>query len=160
MEDGDAVLVNRYRNVFVVNNSDKMITLQWRHSGHNCASNHQPHHCLLNRVFRRRSKKTSKLRATGLCAWNSTVTGEFPPQPGNAENVSFWLRHHVYELGHAYIYKFCKKNKKNISTGYIFALMDRHPCQLCLRKHPVTRKKKVHQSQDLVTHLFQWDVSR
>ena len=27
---------------------------------------------------RRRSKKTSKLRVTGLCAGNSPVTGEFP----------------------------------------------------------------------------------
>ena len=30
-------------------------------------SNHQPHDCLLNRLFRHRSKKTSKLRVTGLC---------------------------------------------------------------------------------------------
>ena len=29
------------------------------------------HHCLLNRLFRRRSKKTSKRRVTGLCAGNS-----------------------------------------------------------------------------------------
>ena len=43
-------------------------SLQWRHNGHDGISNHQPHHCLLNRLFRRRSKKTSKLRATGhLC---------------------------------------------------------------------------------------------
>ena len=38
-------------------------TLQWRHDGHDGVSNHQPHYWL----FRRRSKKTSKLRATGLC---------------------------------------------------------------------------------------------
>ena len=30
------------------------------------------------RLFRRRSMKTSKLRVTGLCAWNSPVTGESP----------------------------------------------------------------------------------
>ena len=30
-------------------------------------SNHQPSHCLLNRLFRRTSKKTSTLRVTGLC---------------------------------------------------------------------------------------------
>ena len=37
----------------------------------------------------RRSKNTSKLRATGLCAGNSPVTGEFPAQmASNAENVS------------------------------------------------------------------------
>ena len=32
------------------------------------------------RIFRRRSKKTSKLRVTGLCAGNSPVTSEFPAQ--------------------------------------------------------------------------------
>ena len=45
--------------------------LQWRHNGRDSFSNHQPHDCLLNRLFRRRSKKTSKLRVTGLCAGNS-----------------------------------------------------------------------------------------
>ena len=47
------------------------VPLQWRHNGHDSVSNHQPHDCLLNRVFRRRSKETSKLRVTGLCAGNS-----------------------------------------------------------------------------------------
>ena len=46
-------------------------TLQWRHNDHDGVSNHQPHGCLLNRLFRRKSKKTSKLRATGLCVGNS-----------------------------------------------------------------------------------------
>ena len=58
-------------------------SLQWRHNGPNSVSNHQPHDCLLNRLFRRRSKKTPKLHVTGLCAGNS---------PGNA---SLWWRHHV-----------------------------------------------------------------
>ena len=44
--------------------------------------------CILNRLFRRRSKKTSMLRVTGLCEGNSPVTGEFPAQMvSNAENV-------------------------------------------------------------------------
>ena len=44
---------------------------------------------------RRRSKKTSKLRVTGLCEGNSPGTGEFPAQmASNAENVSTWWRHH------------------------------------------------------------------
>ena len=47
------------------------ITLHWRHNGHGGVSNHQLHGCLLNRLFRRRSKKISKLRVTGLCAGNS-----------------------------------------------------------------------------------------
>ena len=37
------------------------------------ASNHQPHDCLLNRSFRRRSKRTSMLHFTGLCVGNSPV---------------------------------------------------------------------------------------
>ena len=50
---------------------------------------------LLNRLYRRRSKKTSKFRVTGLCAGNSPVTGEFPAQmASNAENVPIWWRHH------------------------------------------------------------------
>ena len=70
-------------------------SLQWRHNGRNSVSNHQPHDCLLNRLFRRRSKKTSKLRLTGLCAGNSPVTGEFPTQmASNAEKVSIWWRHY------------------------------------------------------------------
>ena len=51
--------------------------LRWRHNDHDSVSNHQPHGCLLNRLFRRRSKKTSKLRVTGLCVGNS-------PEPVNS----------------------------------------------------------------------------
>ena len=45
--------------------------LHRRHNDDDSVSNHQPHVCLLNRLFRRRSRKTSKLRVTGLCAGNS-----------------------------------------------------------------------------------------
>ena len=69
--------------------------LRWRHNRSDSVSNHQPHHCLLNRLFRRRSKKTSKFRVTGLCVGNSPGAGEFPAQmASNAENVSIWWRHH------------------------------------------------------------------
>ena len=73
-----------------------MIALQWRHKGCDSVSNHQPHDCLLNGLFKRRSKKTSKPRVTGLCVGNSPVPGEFPAQmASNAENVSISWRHHV-----------------------------------------------------------------
>ena len=76
-------------------------TLEWRHNGRDGVSNHQPHDCLLNRLFERRSKKTSKLRVTGLCAGNSLVTGEFPAQMASyAEKVSIWWRHHGKNLWH------------------------------------------------------------
>ena len=43
-----------------------------------------------------RSKKTSKLRVTGLCEENSPVTVEFPTlKASNAKNASIWWHHHV-----------------------------------------------------------------
>ena len=57
---------------FVAVNIIACKTLRWRHNDHAGVSNHQPHGCLLNRLFRRRSTKTSKLRVTGLCVGNST----------------------------------------------------------------------------------------
>ena len=45
--------------------------LHWRQNDYDSVSNHQPHSCLLTRLFRRRSKKTSKLHVTGLCVGNS-----------------------------------------------------------------------------------------
>ena len=69
--------------------SDSYCSLQWRHNGHDGD-------CLLNRLFRRRWKKASKLRVTGFCEGNSTVTGEFPAQrASNAEKFPIWWRHHV-----------------------------------------------------------------
>ena len=53
-------------------------TLRWRHNGNDSVSNHQPCDSFLNRLFRHRSKKTPKLRVTGLCMGNSPGTGEFP----------------------------------------------------------------------------------
>ena len=68
----------------------KLLSLQWRHNGREGVSNHKPRHCLFKLLFRRRSKKTPKLRVTGLCVGNSPGTGEFPAQmASNAENVSF-----------------------------------------------------------------------
>ena len=62
--------------------------LQWHHNEHNCVSNHWRPCCLLNCLFRRRSKKTSKLHVTGLCEGNPPVTAEFPSQRASkVENV-------------------------------------------------------------------------
>ena len=66
------------------------ISLHWRHNENDGFSNHQPHDYLLNRLFRRRSKKASKLCVTDLCEGNSPVTGEFLTQKAsNAKNVPF-----------------------------------------------------------------------
>ena len=97
-------------------------SLRWRHNGRNSVSIHQPHDCLFNCLFRRRSKKTSKLRVTGLCAGNSPGTGEFPAQrASNAENVSIWWRHHVWENYHFWQTLFLEKHlrilHKNVSSN-------------------------------------------
>ena len=63
-------------------------TLQWRHNERDGISNHQPHDCLLNCLFKRR--ENIKAPVTGLCAGNSPAS--------NTENVSIWClkwwRHH------------------------------------------------------------------
>ena len=56
-------------------------SLHWRHNGRDGVSNHQPNDCLLNPMFRRRSKKTSKLRVTAFCAGNS---------PGSVNSPHKW----------------------------------------------------------------------
>ena len=70
--------------------------LQWRHNGRDDVLNYEPHDCELNRLFRRRSKETLKLRITDICAGNSPATGEFPAQrANNTENVSISWHHHA-----------------------------------------------------------------
>ena len=77
--------------------------LQWRHNKLDGVSNHRRLDYWLNRLFRRRSKKASKLRVTGLCEGNSPVTGKFPSQRASiAEIVSIWWRHHMYEFRMVY----------------------------------------------------------
>ena len=74
----------------------------WRHKMHYCdgimgtmASQITSLTIVYSTVHSGRSKKTSKLRVTGLCAWNSPVTGDFPAKMASkSENVSIWWRHH------------------------------------------------------------------
>ena len=67
------------------------VTSEWRHNDRNGVPNHQPYDCLLNRLFRRKAKKISKLCVTGLCAANSPVTGECPAQRVNDAEKCFHL---------------------------------------------------------------------
>ena len=74
---------------------------QWRHNEHDGISLHRRLGCLLNRLFRRRSKNTSKLRVTGLCEGRPPMTGGFPSQrASNTSLISFEIsiisRHLVY----------------------------------------------------------------
>ena len=67
-----------YNPVYIDMRRRYVVALLWRHNGHNSVSNHQPYDCLLRRLFRCRSKQTSKLRVTGLCAGNSPGPVNFP----------------------------------------------------------------------------------
>ena len=91
-------------------------SLRWCHNERDSVSNHQPHDCLLNRLFRRRSNKTSKLRVVGLCAGNSPRTGEFPAQmASNTENVSIWWRLYVFTKNSAWYQSEYWNAKTNIT---------------------------------------------
>ena len=86
-----------------------IISLEWRQNECDSVSNHQRLDCLPKRVFRRRSKKITKLRITGLCAGNSPMTGEIPAQMASyVENVSIWWRHHPERM----VTLFCEGNPK------------------------------------------------
>ena len=52
-----------------------IFSLQWRHIERNGVSDHRRPDCLLNRLFRCKSKKTTTLRVTALCDGNLPMTG-------------------------------------------------------------------------------------
>ena len=102
-----------------------MKPLQWRHNGHDSVSNHQPHDCLLNRLFRRRSKKTLKLHVIGLYVRNSAVLVEFPAQmASNVENVSIWWRHHESP-------QLCGCYPGNLSSCEFIVSYNSNHCMVC-----------------------------
>ena len=104
-------------------------SLQWRHNERAGISNHQPHDCYSIVYSRRRSRKTSKLRVTDLCAGNLPVTSEFPTQrASNAVNGSIWWRHYVAWLQRdtgtlqwPYRYYIDNKHKLGMANVYEFA---------------------------------------
>ena len=105
------------------------LPLQWRHNERDGVSNHRRLYCLLNRLFRRRSKKTSTQWVTGLRDGNSLVTGEFPAQrASNAENVSIWWRHH-----------YCRRVLSSLVQLMACRLFGAKPLlELILNRHPKT----------------------
>ena len=137
---------------------ESSVRLQWRHNGRDGVSNHQPRHCLLNRSYRRRTKKTSKLRVTGLCEGNSPVTDEFTAQmASNAENVpfddvimnlrvvdliTFVLWWHPRDIGKNFWYYspvIISRPKRNNSRTPVYKISDnKGVLQLFTRFHPLS----------------------
>ena len=121
-------------------------TLRWRHNEWDGVSNHQPYDCLFKCLSGRRSKKTSKLRVTGLCAGNSPETGEFPAQmASSAETVSIWWRHHENMATYGIIYSLpYNYTGVDISWHYIFTLIQlesQGEYILTLYTHPHTTRE-------------------
>ena len=63
-------------SITLVSSSSIEVPLRWCHNERNGVSIHRRLDCLFNRLSRHRSKKTAKLRVTGLCEGNLTGTGE------------------------------------------------------------------------------------
>ena len=80
-------------------------TLQWRHNGHDGTWNHQRHNCLLKCLFRRRSKKTSKLHVSvfvgGIHRWPMNSTHKWPVthkmSPFN-DDIMIWIIMHMVSI--------------------------------------------------------------
>ena len=93
-----------------------LCSLHWRQNEWDGVSNYRRLDCLLNRLFRRRSKKTSKVRVIGLCEGNSSVTDDFPAQrASDAKIASIWWRHDIH------CHAICKHNISRVFTYIISA---------------------------------------
>ena len=122
--------------------------LQWRHNEGDGLSNHQPHDCLLNRVFGRRTKTTSKLRVTSLCAGNSPATSEFPAQM--ASNVSILMTSSCHGL------HMCCVNPIQM-FGDVNSGTSRHPIKRLIRK---SRESQSRESSRLLSNHIALEFSK
>ena len=102
--------------------------------------------------FRRRSKKTSKLRVTGLCAGNSPATGQLPAQMASyVKNVSIWWRHHVICVSKT---DPCIMWRKRNLTWFLseFLWLMKNLEHFCIRQH----SKWPTRSREISRHLEDW----
>ena len=74
------------------------ISLQRRHNGSDRVSNHQPHYCLLNRLFGRRSKKHHSSASLAFVRGIHRSPVNSPHKGQWLGDVSIWWRHHVASL--------------------------------------------------------------
>ena len=82
-----------------------IVSLYWSYNERHGVSSHRRLDSLPNRLSRRRSKKTLKLRVSGLC------DRLLPSQrASNTENVFIWWRHHV---------SICRKIRRQMNTVFL-----------------------------------------
>ena len=118
-------------------------SLQWSYNDRDGVSNHRRPDCLLNRVLRSRSRKTSKLRVTGPCDANSRLPVEFHTR-GKCFHLmtsSFYhfiqvtathlkIRGQVEEMGVAVTWTMCEDIPKVVpimATGLIYPIHPQFP---------------------------------
>ena len=99
--------------------------LEWRHNERDGGSNHRCLDFSLSCLFRRRSKKSSKLFVSVLCEGNLPVTGGFPSQrASNAENYSIWWRHHDTGQFYPYLSRFHYWHHDSHTFNHTISLID------------------------------------
>ena len=114
-------------------------TLHWRHNDHDGISNHQPHGCLLNRLFRRRSKKILKLHVTGLCVgihqdrWIPRTKGQLRRKCFHVINSS-WKLYILMQIALDFVYN-SPVGDKSIGSDNRTDLCDRNPPSLIPSYH-------------------------
>ena len=110
--------------------------LQWRHNDYDSISNQQPHCCLLNRLFGRRSKKISKLRVTGLCVGNSPGLVN-SPHKGPVTQKMFHL------MTSSWVMEF--------SDGYMFILISKY-----IKRFQWFKSQHIWRTMYVVFHCVCW----
>ena len=101
-------------------------------------------------IYRRRSKKTSKLRVTGLCAGKSPLTWKFAAKmASNPENVSVLWHHHDLHFAHWESRKILDMVDQFYGTTSVY--IGFNLCLLYFQELPVPERG----SQD-IHHCFHW----
>ena len=105
-------------------------TLQWRHNECGGILNHRRLDCLLNHLFRCRSKKISKLSVTGLCEGMHQWPVDSPHKgPVMRKIFPFDDSHHVIQQAHWW--------SSCVDLQYMSRIMHRAHALLCFGEHPL-----------------------
>ena len=127
---------NDLKTLITEHMSQSKFTFQWHHNERDGVSNHQPHECLRNCLFRHKSKKTPKLHVTDLWQGNSPVTGEFPTQRASkAKNVSLWWHHHYEHI----VWNCSEVNEKKTRQNSMQSIRNMPPPTPYLYSHTFSR---------------------
>ena len=116
---------------FTITNSVTLIILQWHHNGRDSVSNHQPHDCLLNRLFKENIKAP---RHWPLCG---EITGDrwIPCTNGQLRGKCFHLMKSSWNTNmriHVYVKVLLLSNSVRITH---ILIIYRHICTNVILSH-------------------------